>query len=87
METQLPIPPKASATAGKSVGPKQHFVHSIFRAIENQKYVIRAIGSKILELKKKDTYYKNKFSIKILVEWGNKIKKNDYANKTPARII
>ena len=27
---------------GKSVGPKQHFVHSIFRAIENQKYVIRA---------------------------------------------
>ena len=27
---------------GKSIGPKQHFVHSIFRAIENGKYVIRA---------------------------------------------
>ena len=27
---------------GKSVGPKQHFAHSIFRAIENGKYVIRS---------------------------------------------
>jgi apolipoprotein N-acyltransferase len=26
---------------GKSIGPKQHFVHSIFRAIENGKYVLR----------------------------------------------
>ena len=27
---------------GKSIGPKQHFAHSIFRAIENGKYVLRA---------------------------------------------
>ncbi len=27
---------------GKSIGPKQHFVHSIFRAIESGKYVIRS---------------------------------------------
>jgi len=27
---------------GKSIGPKQHFAHSIFRAIENGKYVIRS---------------------------------------------
>tara|TARA_A100001011_G_scaffold39510_1_gene37299 strand:- start:1732 stop:3276 length:1545 start_codon:yes stop_codon:yes gene_type:complete len=27
---------------GKSIGPKQHFVHSRFRAIENGKYVIRS---------------------------------------------
>ncbi len=27
---------------GQSIGPKQHFVHSIFRAIENGKYVVRS---------------------------------------------
>ena len=27
---------------GKSIGPKQHFSHSIFRAIENGKYVLRS---------------------------------------------
>ena len=27
---------------GKSIGPKQHFDHSIFRAIETGKYVIRS---------------------------------------------
>jgi len=27
---------------GQSIGPKQHFDHSIFRAIENGKYVIRS---------------------------------------------
>ncbi len=27
---------------GKSIGPKQHFIHSKFRAIENGKYVIRS---------------------------------------------
>ena len=27
---------------GKSIGPKQHFAHSIFRAIENGKYIIRS---------------------------------------------
>jgi len=32
---------------GKSIGPKQHFVHSIFRAIENGKYVIRSSNNGI----------------------------------------
>ena len=27
---------------GKSIGPKQHFAHSIFRAIESGKYVVRS---------------------------------------------
>ena len=27
---------------GESIGPKQHFIHSKFRAIENGKYVIRS---------------------------------------------
>ena len=27
---------------GKSIGPEQHFTHSIFRAIESGKYVIRS---------------------------------------------
>ena len=27
---------------GKSIGPKQHFAHSVFRAVENGKYVIRS---------------------------------------------
>ena len=30
---------------GKSIGPKQHFAHSIFRAIENGKYVIRSANN------------------------------------------
>ena len=30
---------------GKSIGPKQHFTHSIFRAIENKKYVIRSANN------------------------------------------
>ena len=32
---------------GKSIGPKQHFVHSIFRAIESGKYVIRSSNNGI----------------------------------------
>jgi len=51
---------------GKSVGPKQHFVHSIFRAIENGKYVIRssnngmtAIINPIGIIEKKIEYGKN----------------------------
>ena len=32
---------------GKSIGPKQHFTHSIFRAIENKKYVIRSANNGI----------------------------------------
>ena len=30
---------------GKSIGPKQHFTHSIFRAIESGKYVIRSANN------------------------------------------
>ena len=30
---------------GKSIGPKQHFVHSIFRAIETGKYVVRTANN------------------------------------------
>tara|TARA_Y100000741_G_scaffold321198_1_gene270224 strand:+ start:741 stop:2282 length:1542 start_codon:yes stop_codon:yes gene_type:complete len=30
---------------GKSIGPKQHFAHSIFRAIESGKYVIRSANN------------------------------------------
>ena len=32
---------------GKSIGPKQHFVHSIFRAVENGKYVVRSANNGI----------------------------------------
>ena len=32
---------------GQSIGPKQHFVHSIFRAIENGKYVVRSSNNGI----------------------------------------
>ncbi len=32
---------------GKSVGPKQHFAHSIFRAIESGKYVLRSSNNGI----------------------------------------
>ena len=32
---------------GQSIGPEQHFVHSIFRAIESGKYVIRSANNGI----------------------------------------
>ena len=32
---------------GKSIGPKQHFSHSIFRAIETGKYVLRSSNNGI----------------------------------------
>ena len=32
---------------GKSIGPKQHFEHSIFRAIENGKYILRSSNNGI----------------------------------------
>ena len=32
---------------GKSIGPKQHFNHSIFRAIESGKYVLRSANNGI----------------------------------------
>ena len=30
---------------GKSIGPDQHFTHSIFRAIESGKYVLRSVNN------------------------------------------
>ena len=30
---------------GKSIGPRQHFTHSIFRAIENGKYIVRSANN------------------------------------------
>ena len=32
---------------GKSIGPKQHFIHSIFRAVESGKYVLRSANNGI----------------------------------------
>ena len=32
---------------GNSIGPKQHFIHSIFRAIESGKYVVRSSNNGI----------------------------------------
>ncbi len=32
---------------GKSIGPEQHFTHSIFRAIESGKYVLRSANNGI----------------------------------------
>jgi len=32
---------------GKSIGPKQHFTHSIYRAIESGKYVLRSSNNGI----------------------------------------
>ena len=32
---------------GKSIGPKQHFSHSIFRSIESGKYIIRSANNGI----------------------------------------
>ena len=32
---------------GKSIGPKQHFVHSIFRAVESGKYILRSANNGI----------------------------------------
>ena len=32
---------------GQSIGPKQHFAHSIFRAIESGKYVLRSANNGI----------------------------------------
>jgi apolipoprotein N-acyltransferase len=32
---------------GKSIGPKQHFIHSIFRSIESGKYIIRSANNGI----------------------------------------
>ena len=53
---------------GKSIGPKQHFAHSIFRAIETGKYIIRsanngmtAIINPLGDIEKKIDYNKDGF--------------------------
>ena len=74
---------------GKSIGPKQHFAHSIFRAIENGKYVIRssnngmtAIINPLGQIEKKIDYEKSgyidfderrDFNQTIFSIYGNKI--------------
>ena len=74
---------------GKSIGPKQHFAHSIFRAIENGKYVIRssnngmaAIINPLGQIEKKIDYGKSgfidfekrrEFNQTIFSTYGNKI--------------
>ena len=74
---------------GKSIGPKQHFAHSIFRAIENGKYVIRssnngmsAIINPLGQVEKKIDYghsgyidFENRRNIKktFFSRFGNKI--------------
>ena len=35
---------------GHSIGPKQHFIHSIFRAIENGKYILRSANNGVAGL-------------------------------------
>ncbi len=74
---------------GKSIGPKQHFAHSVFRAIENGKYVIRssnngmaAIINPLGQIEKKIDYGKSgfidfenrrNFNQTIFSTYGNKI--------------
>ena len=35
---------------GKSIGPKQHFAHSVFRAIESGKYIVRSANNGIASI-------------------------------------
>ncbi len=74
---------------GQSIGPRQHFAHSIFRAIENGKYVVRsanngmaAIINPLGEIEKKIKYEKAGFidfverrdiERTIFSKYGNKI--------------
>ena len=53
---------------GKSIGPKQHLVHSVYRAIESGKYVIRSSNNGVAviinplgEIEKKTDYGKDGF--------------------------
>ena len=74
---------------GKSIGPKQHFAHSIFRAVENGKYILRSANNGIaaivnplgvVEQKIKfgnsgyiDFYKAKKIQPTIFSKYGNKI--------------
>ena len=74
---------------GKSIGPRQHFTHSVFRAIENGKYIVRssnngmaAIINPLGEIEKKIEYeeagfidFKERRDIErtIFSMYGNKI--------------
>ena len=74
---------------GKSIGPKQHFIHSIFRAIESGKYLVRsanngtaAIVNPIGQIERqvdfgKDGYVdfvkSRKFAPTVFSKFGNKI--------------
>ena len=46
-QTNLIINISEDGWFGKSIGPKQHFSHSIFRAIESGKYVVRSSNNGI----------------------------------------
>ena len=45
---------------GKSIGPKQHFIHSKFRAIENGKYIIRSSNNGMAAIINPLGYIENK---------------------------
>ena len=47
---------------GKSIGPKQHFIHSKFRAIENGKYVIRSSNNGMAAIINPLGYIENKIN-------------------------
>ncbi len=74
---------------GKSIGPKQHFIHSIFRAIESGKYVLRSANNgttaiinplgvieKKVDINKSgyvDFYELTKIETTLFAKFGNKI--------------
>jgi len=74
---------------GESIGPKQHFAHSIFRAIESGKYLLRSanngitaiinplgIVEKKIDYKKSqyiDFYERRKIQPTVFSIYGNKI--------------
>ena len=73
---------------GKSVGPKQHFVHSIFRAIETGKYVVRssnngmtAIINPLGEIEKKIDYGETGFIDLEFIKKNEKTFFSTYGNK------
>ena len=45
---------------GKSIGPKQHFIHSKFRAVENGKYIIRSSNNGMAAIINPLGYIENK---------------------------